>query len=176
MAAISTYSCDHCGRLRSAANHWYLLMQSDVALHLSFWVDNPPADAAHCCGIRCLQILVEKRMPALNGAPQPTPQPAPSKVLQKTQPTSAVDQLAIPQIEASPLQGKILRLLQMMPLTTAEIGGHLYPEEKNATTRGQRAHSTLAAMRGKGMIRHGADTACGGLFKWFLEESWRPKL
>ena len=61
MAQVNSYTCDHCGVARGAANHWFLLVVTRDAIHVLPWrsLNAVIADGArHVCGERCLQIEI----------------------------------------------------------------------------------------------------------------------
>lgn len=57
MAASMQYTCDHCGKSKGSANHWFLLNVAGLCIQIRPWSGLMSPDAAgarHICGEGCL--------------------------------------------------------------------------------------------------------------------------
>lgn len=61
---VEAFTCDVCGAMRKAANHWFLFVYGDRSLILEPW-DGASAEAIkradlHVCGNECVNKVVDK--------------------------------------------------------------------------------------------------------------------
>lgn len=51
MARVDSWSCDVCGKIKEAGNHWYAITNDKIGAWIGTWPEKPELYTFHLCGL-----------------------------------------------------------------------------------------------------------------------------